>query len=289
MFRGSIVAMVTPWKDDRVDDGSLKRLIEFHIEQGTDAILPCGTTGESPAFTHEEQHAMIARTVELVDGRVPVIAGAGSNNTKEALGLADAAQQHGAQAVLSVTPYYNKPTQDGLYEHYKAIGEQCGLPIILYNVPGRTGCNLQPETAARIAEVVNVGAVKDASGDLDACHRLIDLGLTVLSGEDGLAFAQMCLGASGVISVVANFAPRLVKDMCDAVLGGDLLRGRELDHAVWELAQVAFCETNPIPAKTACAALGLCGDEFRLPLVAMSQEGRARLLGTLRRHQLVEA
>ena len=289
MFRGSIVALVTPWKDNQVDFDALARLVDFHLAHGTDAILPCGTTGESPAFTHEEQHRMIAATVELVAGRVPVIAGAGSNNTAEAVSLAKAAEREGAQGILSVTPYYNKPTQEGLYRHYCAIGEATSLPVILYNVPGRTGCNLLPETAERIAASSQVAAVKEASGDLDQAHELLQRGLAVLSGEDGLTFPLLCLGASGVISVVANFAPRLMKDLCDAVLGGDLLRGRELHTAVHALAEVAFCETNPIPAKTACAELGLCSDEFRLPLVPMTAAGRTRLLEAMRAHALLEA
>lgn len=289
MFRGSIVALVTPWKDDRIDEDSLKKLIEFQLEGGTDAIIPCGTTGESPAFSHEEQHRMIAATVEMVAGRVPVIAGAGSNNTKEAVSLAKAAEREGASAILSVTPYYNKPTQEGLYQHYSAIGTATSLPIILYNVPGRTGCHLEPATAARIAEGTQVGCVKEASGKLEVVQDLIERGLTVMSGDDALTFPMMCLGGSGVISVVANFHPRLMKDLCLAVDACDLPRARELQRAVVELADVAFCETNPIPAKTACAELGLCGEDLRLPLVPMTSAGRERLRAALRKHALLEA
>ncbi|MDA3959540.1 MAG: 4-hydroxy-tetrahydrodipicolinate synthase [Planctomycetota bacterium] len=289
MFRGSIVALVTPWKGDRVDEAAVKKLVEWHIEQGTDVIIPCGTTGESPAFSHEEQHAMIACTVQAAAGRVPVVAGAGSNNTREAVSLAKAAEQHGAQGILSVTPYYNKPTPEGLFQHYKAIGEACGLPVILYNVPGRTGCNMLADTCARIAESINVAAVKEASGDLDQVQRLLDLGLEVLSGDDALTLPMMCLGGTGVISVVANFAPRLMKDLVEAVRACDLATARVLHAKVWELAQVAFCETNPIPAKTACAALGFCTEEFRLPLVPMTEVNKARLLGAMKRHQLLGA
>lgn len=287
MFRGSIVALVTPWRDDRVDDAAVDRLVEWHVAHGTDAILPCGTTGESPAFTHAEQHAMIERVVRLADGRIPVIAGAGSNNTHEAMSLAKAAEKRGADGILSVTPYYNKPTQEGLYQHYSRIGEACALPIVLYNVPGRTGCNLLPETCARIAETTRVAAVKEASGSLDQVQRLLDLGLTVLSGDDNLTFPMMALGAAGVISVVANFAPRLMRDLVAAVDAADLPRARALHAQVWELAQVAFCETNPIPAKTACAALGLCEATFRLPLVPMTEVNKARLLGAMKRHHLL--
>jgi len=289
MFTGSIVALVTPWQDDRLDESALARLIEYQIAGGTDAIIPCGTTGESPAFTHQEQHAMIGKTVELVAGRVPVIAGAGSNNTREAVSLAQAAERLGADGVLSVTPYYNKPTQEGLFRHYQAIHEACGLPLIPYIVPGRTGCRMLPDTCARVAELGNIAAFKDAVEDLDYTQELVNHGLNVLSGADALTFPMMCLGATGTISVVANFAPRLVKDMCDAANRNDLVQTRELHRAVWELTQLAFCETNPIPAKTACAALGRCNEEFRLPLVPMSPDKKALLLAGLKRHQLVEA
>ncbi|MHC5068025.1 MAG: 4-hydroxy-tetrahydrodipicolinate synthase [Planctomycetota bacterium] len=284
MLHGSIVALVTPWNNDRIDTAALRRMIEFQIENGTSAILPCGTTGESPAFSHDEQHQMIAATVEIVAGRVPVLAGAGSNSTREAVSLAVAAERLGADAVLSVTPYYNKPSQDGLVAHYGAIMDECKLPIVLYNVPGRTGCNLLPETAALIAQRGNVDSVKDATGDLNQTQDYLDAGLRVLSGDDAMTLPMMCMGGDGVISVVANFAPRLMADLCAAVAAADLPRARELQRSVVALAKVAFCETNPLPAKTACAELGLCLPEFRLPLTQMSEAGKTRLIAALKEH-----
>jgi len=289
MFAGSIVALVTPFIDDQVDEAALGRMIEFHVAGGTAAIVPCGTTGESATFSHAEQYDTIKRVVELIDGRLPVIAGAGSNSTKEAVQLAQAAERAGANGFLSVTPYYNKPTQDGLVAHYTAIGEAVDLPMVLYNVPGRTGCNLLPETAARIAERVRVDSVKEASGSLTQAQQLIDLGIRVLSGEDALNFPLYCLGAVGAISVVANFAPRLGADLYEAVQRQDLSRARELHSSFFELADLAFCETNPIPAKTACAALGLCRDELRLPLVPMTAANKERLLAGLTKHGLLAA
>lgn len=287
-YTGSIVALVTPLRDGAVDDEALSKLVEWHIAEGTSALLPCGTTGESATFTHDGQQAMIARVVELVAGRIPVIAGAGSNATHEAVGLAKAAKEAGAEAILSVTPYYNKPSQEGLYQHYCQIGAATDLPVILYNVPGRTGCNLLPDTAARIAEQVNVAAVKDAAGDVGITQALLERGLTVLSGDDPLAFPMMALGASGVISVVANFAPRLMADICAAVLAGHLAEARALQPRVCALARLAFMETNPLPAKTAIEALGFGSAEFRLPLTPMSDAGRETLLAGLREHGVLE-
>ena len=287
MFSGSIVALVTPWKDGKIDEASLKTLVDWHIEEGTSALLPCGTTGESPSFTHEEQHHMIAKTVEFADGRIPVIAGAGSNNTREAVSLAEAAEKHGASGILTITPYYNKPPQEGIFQHFKAVREACALPMVLYNVPSRTGINLLPETAARVAELGNVDSVKEASGDLAQAQDLLDLGVRVLSGEDGLTWPLMAIGASGVISVVANFAPRIMADICAAAAAGDMATAQKLHKTVHELTNVAFIETNPIPAKTAVAALGKCGDEFRLPLVPITDGAKATLFETLKKHSIL--
>ena len=287
MFSGSIVALVTPWKDGKIDEASLKTLVDWHIEEGTSALLPCGTTGESPSFTHEEQHHMIAKTVEFADGRIPVIAGAGSNNTREAVSLAEAAEKHGASGILTITPYYNKPPQEGIFQHFKAVREACALPMVLYNVPSRTGINLLPETAARVAELGNVDSVKEASGDLAQAQDLLDLGVRILSGEDGLTWPLMAIGASGVISVVANFAPRIMADICAAAAAGDMATAQKLHKTVHELTNVAFIETNPIPAKTAVAALGKCGDEFRLPLVPITDGAKATLFETLKKHSIL--
>ena len=287
MFSGSIVAIVTPFANDAVDYEALGKLVDWHIEQGTDAIVPCGTTGESATFSHEEQHDVIGFVVERVAGRIPVIAGTGSNNTREAVSLAENAARRGANGILSVTPYYNKPTQEGLYQHYKAVREAVDLPLVLYNVPGRTGCNLLPETAARVADLGNVDSVKEAAGSMDQIQQLLNLGLRVLSGEDGLTFAAMCAAASGTISVVANFAPKLVHDMCAATAAGELAHARELHRKVWDLTQAAFCETNPIPAKTALAEMGKIREEYRLPLVPISDAGRATVKAALKRHGIL--
>ncbi|MFW5752714.1 MAG: 4-hydroxy-tetrahydrodipicolinate synthase [Planctomycetota bacterium] len=287
MLSGSIVALVTPWKDGAIDADAVRRMVEHQVANGTGALLPCGTTGESPAFTHAEQAEMIGLTVEAAAGRVPVLAGAGSNCTAEAVDLAVKAEEAGADAVLTIVPYYNKPNQEGIFQHFRAVAESCGLPLMLYNVPGRTGTNLLPETAARVAEIGNVVGVKEASGDLQQAWQLLRLGVDVYSGEDNLTFPLLCLGARGTVSVVANFAPRLIADLCAAVAARDLDRARELQAAVCELWAVAFCETNPIPAKTAMAALGFCTEEFRLPLVPMTEAGKQRLLATMRTHDLL--
>lgn len=287
MFSGSIPALITPWKNGSIDEDALKGLIDWHVDNGSSALLPCGTTGESPSFTHEEQHQMIKRTVEIVDGRLPVIAGAGSNNTKEAVSLAEAAERMGASGILTITPYYNKPPQEGIFQHFKAVREACTLPMVLYNVPSRTGINLEPETAARVAELGNIDSVKEASGDLAQAQDLLDAGVRVLSGEDGLVLPLMSLGASGVISVVANFAPRLMADLCAAVAAGDLEKARPLHSAIHDLSKVAFMETNPLPAKTALVAMGKCSEEFRLPLVPMTEAGKPILLACLKKHGIL--
>lgn len=291
LLEGSIPALITPWTADghSIDEDAVKKLVEWHIEQGSSALVPCGTTGESPAFTHEEQHRMIDLVVQTAAGRIPILAGAGSNSTREAISLAANAERLGADAVLTITPYYNKPPQEGLFQHFKAVREATSLPMVLYNVPGRTGINLLPETAARVWELGGIEAVKEASGDLDQCHEMLKLGVRLLSGEDGLTWPMMALGAEGTISVVANFAPRLVADMCAAAKRGDHFEARRLHQAVWDLTQVAFCETNPIPAKTAMAEMGMCEAVFRLPLVSMSAAGKERLLRVLRQHDVLPA
>ncbi|MBA3845501.1 MAG: 4-hydroxy-tetrahydrodipicolinate synthase [Planctomycetes bacterium] len=285
-FSGSIVAIVTPFTDDKVDFTSLKKLLDWHIAEGTQGIVPCGTTGESSTFTHEEQHQVIAEVVQHVRGRAFVIAGAGSNNTKEAVSLAKAAERLGADGILTITPYYNKPTPEGLFQHFKAVRENTRLPMVLYNVPGRTGVNMLADTVARVAELGNVDSVKEASGSCDQVHELIARGVRVLSGDDGMTLPFMALGAVGVISVVANFAPRLMRSLTDAMAKGDLAAARKAHATVIELAKHAFSETNPIPAKTAVAALGFCRDEFRLPLVKMTPAKKDALLAALKQYGL---
>lgn len=286
MFSGSIVALVTPYVDGAIDWKALKGLVDWHIAQGTQGIVPCGTTGESPTFTHEEQGKVIAEVVQAVAGRVPVIAGAGSNATHEAVALAKAAEKAGADGILTITPYYNKPTPEGLFQHFKAVREATRLPMVLYNVPARTGTNMDVDTVIRVAALGGIDSVKEASASVDKAHELVSNGIRVLSGEDGLTWPLMAVGASGVISVVANFAPRIMRALCDAAARGDVAEARRLHGIVYDLAKVAFCETNPIPAKTIVASFGLCREEFRLPMVPISDKGRALAMDAIKRHGL---
>lgn len=286
MFSGSIVALVTPYVDGAIDWKALKGLVDWHIAQGTQGIVPCGTTGESPTFTHEEQGKVIAEVVQAVAGRVPVIAGAGSNATAEAVSLAKAAEKAGANGVLTITPYYNKPTPEGLFQHFKAVREATRLPMVLYNVPARTGTNMDVDTVIRVAALGGIDSVKEASASVDKAHELVSNGIRVLSGEDGLTWPLMAVGASGVISVVANFAPKIMRALCDAAARGDVAEARRLHGIVYDLAKVAFCETNPIPAKTIVASFGLCREEFRLPMVPITDKGRALAMDAVKRHGL---
>jgi 4-hydroxy-tetrahydrodipicolinate synthase len=281
-FAGSIVAIVTPFHGEHVDYPALKRLVEWHIGEGTQGIVPCGTTGESATFSHDEQHKVIGEVVQYVHGRVPVIAGAGSNSTREAVSLAQAAEKLGADGILTITPYYNKPTQEGLYQHFRAVRGATRLPLVLYNVPGRTSVNMLPETTARVNSLGGIDSIKDAAGNLDQTWEQLHRGVRVLSGDDGMTLPMMAMGASGVISVVANFAPRLVRELCDLCAKGDFAAARAKHALVVELAKHAFCETNPIPAKAAVAALGLCREEYRLPLVPMTPAKREAMLACLR-------
>jgi 4-hydroxy-tetrahydrodipicolinate synthase len=282
-FAGSIVAIVTPFNKGEVDFAALGKLVEWHIAQGTQAIVPCGTTGESATFAHDEQHRVIGHVVQTVAGRVPVIAGAGSNSTREAVSLAQAAEKLGADGILTITPYYNKPNQEGLFQHFKAVREATKLPLVLYNVPGRTGINMLPETSARIAALGNVDSIKDAAANLDQTQDQLERGVRVLSGDDAMTFPMMMLGASGVISVVA----KLMRQLCDACAAGNLPEARRLHRIVVDLAKHAFADTNPIPAKTAVAALGLCQEEFRLPLVPAQPAKRDALIAAMKKHGLL--
>lgn len=286
-FAGSIVAIVTPFADGKVDFAALKRLVDWHIAEGTQAIVPCGTTGESATFAHDEQHQVIAEVVQAVAGRVPVITGAGSNSTREAVSLAQAAERLGANGILTITPYYNKPNQEGLFQHFKAVREATKLPLVLYNVPGRTGVNMLPETSARVAALGGIDSIKDAAANLDQTQEQLERGVRVLSGDDAMTFPMMMLGASGVISVVANFAPKIMRQLCDACAAGNIPEARRLHRIVTELAKHAFADTNPIPAKTAVAAMGFCRDEFRLPLVPAQPAKREALLACLKKHGLL--
>jgi 4-hydroxy-tetrahydrodipicolinate synthase len=283
-FSGSIVAITTPFADGQVDYAALRRHVDWLIDQGTQGIIPCGTTGESATFTHDEQHRVIEAVVQHVAKRVPVIAGAGSNSTSEAVSLAQAAERLGADGILTITPYYNKPTQEGLFQHFRAVRQATKLPMVLYNVPGRTGVNLSAETAARVNALGGMAGVKESTGNMEQAQELIERGVTLLSGDDHYAFPFMMLGAVGVVSVIANYAPRLMRQLSDACLRGDLAEGRRLHRIVVELQKLTFCETNPIPVKAAVAALGYCREEYRLPLVPMSPDKKAALVACMRKH-----
>ncbi len=291
MFEGTTVAIVTPFKNGKLDKKALKGLVEFQIKNGTGAIVPCGTTGEASTLSNEEHQAVIDIVIETVKGRVPVIAGTGSNNTSEAIELTKYAKKAGADASLVVTPYYNKPTQEGLYRHYRTLAEAVDLPMVLYNVPGRTGVNLLPGTVARLAEVKNIVAVKEASGNLgQVCEivRSVPNEFTVLSGDDGLFLPMLALGAKGVISVASNVAPRLMADLYDAWASGDLAKARAVHYKLWPLFDVLFVETNPIPVKTAVALMGLVNEEFRLPLCPMGVDNKKKLAKVLAGLKLVK-
>lgn len=278
MFRGSMVALITPMQaDGGVDDASLARLVEFHLEQGTDAIVAVGTTGESATLDEEEHCAVIRRVVKLAAGRIPVIAGTGANATTEAINLTRCAQAAGADACLLVTPYYNKPTQEGLYLHHRAVAEAVDIPQILYNVPGRTACDMLPETAGRLSAIGNIVGIKEATGDLARVSRLRELcgpEFGLYSGDDATAREFMLLGGDGVISVTANVAPRLMREMCDAALAGERAAAEALDARLAGLHDALFVEANPIPVKWAMTQLGLAPEGIRLPLTWLSESAR---------------
>lgn len=274
MFRGSMVALVTPMHDDgSLDFDALRRLVEFHIENRTDAIVAVGTTGESPTLDMEEHCEVIRRTIEYVRGRVPVIAGTGANSTTEAIELTRCAQQAGADACLLVTPYYNKPTQEGLYRHHKAVAEAVPIPQILYNVPGRTAVDMQPETVERLAQIPNIVGIKEATGNLDRARDILrrcSADFELYSGDDATALDCILLGAKGDISVTANVAPRLMHDMCEAALAGRESQARAINDRLMGLHKNLFCEANPIPVKWALKEMGLIKGGIRLPLTPLS-------------------
>ena len=280
MFTGSMVALVTPFKDGKVDWQSLEKLIEFHLQNGTRAVVPCGTTGESATLSHEEHDAVVKTVVTTVNKRVPVIAGTGSNSTAEAVRLTRAAEKSGADGALLISPYYNRPTQEGIYQHYRKVASEVGIPIIVYNIPGRTGSKIEPETLARLAEIDNIAGVKEATGSVDQAIDVIRLcgdRLAVYSGEDSLIFSLMALGGKGVISTVANVAPKETAALAEACLKGDWETGRALQFKLIPLIRSLFIETNPIPVKTALALMGKCRGDLRLPLTPMA-EGNVKKL-----------
>ncbi|PLX78423.1 MAG: 4-hydroxy-tetrahydrodipicolinate synthase [Desulfuromonas sp.] len=291
MFSGSMVAIITPFRaDGSFDEESYRQLIEFQIENGTDVIVPCGTTGESATLDFEEHDYVIKVCIDQVNKRVPVIAGTGANNTAEAIQLSKHAKEMGADGLLLVCPYYNKPSQEGIYQHYKALAEQVALPQVLYNVPGRTGVNMTAATTCRLAEFDNIVAIKEASGDLTQVSQILaNAGdkIDVISGDDFLTFPMMACGAKGVISVSANIAPAQVKAMVTAIQAGNWEQARKLHLDLLELHQAMFIESNPVPVKTTASLMGKCRADVRLPLVAMQPATLEKLQATLKKYQLI--
>jgi 4-hydroxy-tetrahydrodipicolinate synthase len=288
MFKGSIVALVTPFDaDNNIDRAKLAELIDFHVAQGTDAIVVAGTTGESPTLNHREHEKLIDLAVEMSAGRIPVIAGTGSNSTTEALLLTRHAAKAKVDAALMITPYYNKPTQPGLIEHFKTVAEAVDIPIILYNVPGRTAVSMAPETVATLARIKNIVAIKEASGSLDQSSEIASLcDITILSGDDSLTLPLMSIGAKGIISVVANIVPADVKKMVDLALKEDFESARKLHKKLYPLCKSMFYETNPIPVKTAMKLLGRLNGKLRLPLVPMQEANQKKLETALKEYGL---
>jgi len=278
--RGSMVALITPFKAGTVDYAALEALVEWQIASGQKALVPCGSTGESATLSHEEHSEVVAAVIKTAAGRVPVIAGTGSNSTAEAIRLTREAERAGAAAALLISPYYNKPTQDGIVEHYRAVANATGLPLIVYNIPGRTGSTIEPTTLKRLAEIERIVGVKEATGSLD---RVIDTiaacgdRFAVLSGEDSLTLPLIAMGGTGVISAVANVIPKEMAQLTEAALAGRWDEARRVHYQVLPVMRACFLETNPIPAKAALAMLGRCQDELRLPLLPMTAGGREQL------------
>ena len=290
VFQGSMVAVVTPFKDGRVDEAKVRELVEFHIKNGTDVLVPCGTTGESPTLSHDEHRRVIELAIQTANKRIPVVAGTGSNSTAEAIDLTRFAKNAGADGALVVLPYYNKPTQQGLIAHCRAIADAVELPLILYNIPGRTGINMLPETLAALADHPNIVGMKEATGNLEQMtHDIVLCGakLSFLSGDDTLTLPLMAVGGKGVISVVANIVPRDVADLTRAFLSGDWKRARDIHLKLFPLCQAMFLETNPIPVKTAMALMGMIGGELRMPLCPMSEANLSKLKAAMRAYGLI--
>jgi len=291
-FQGSFVAMVTPFRNGKVDEAKVRELVEFHTSHGTDGLIPCGTTGESPALSHDEHRRVVELVVEAAHGRIPVIAGTGSNSTAEAIDLTRHAERAGAAGALVVNPYYNKPTQEGLYRHFRAVAESVAIPILVYNIQSRTAVNVETATLERLVrDARNVVGVKEASGSLDQMSQVVAAcgpDFSVLSGDDNLTLPLLAIGGHGVISVIANIVPRETAEMVHAALDGDWKRARELHYKLFPLARAAFLETNPIPIKEAMAMASMIEPEFRLPMCRMGDANRERLRAILKSYALVK-
>ena len=290
MFKGSMVALVTPFKNGKIDEKMLVRLVEFHIKNGTSALVPCGTTGESATLSYDEHDRVIELTIQFAKGRIPVIAGTGSNSTEEAITLTKHAKKAGADASLQVSPYYNRPTQKGLHLHFKAIAEAVDIPIILYNIASRTGVNIEPETFVKLAQIKNIIGVKEASGSLEQMARIRELcpkDFLLISGDDALTLPVLSIGGVGIISVVANIIPHDVADMCSSFEKCDIKKAQDLHYKMLGLVKAMFIETNPIPVKTAMGLMKMIDPEMRLPLCEMLSENKEKLVKALENYKLI--
>ena len=291
-IQGSIVALITPFRNGKVDEPKLRELVDFHVKRGTDGIVACGTTGEDPGLSHDEHERVVEIIIQVAAGRLPVIVGTGSNSTTHTIELTKHAERVGASAALVVNPYYNKPTQEGLYRHFRAVTEETSLPVLVYNIQSRTAVNVETATLERLVrDCKNIIGVKEASGSLDQMSQVIAAcgpDFIVLSGDDNLTLPLMAVGGRGVVSVIANIVPRDTADMVHAALEGDFKRARELHYKLYPLARAAFLETNPIPIKEAMAMAGMIEPEFRLPMCRMSDANRERLRAILKPYGLVK-
>jgi len=291
MLKGAFTAIVTPFKKGQLDEEAYRELIEFQIKGGIHGIVPCGTTGESPTLSHAEHKRVVETCIDQVKKRVPVIAGTGSNNTAEAIELTKHAEAAGANYALMITPYYNKPTQEGLFQHYKSVANVTRIPIVVYNVPGRTSLNLLPETMARLATLPNIVGLKDATGDLKQGAKTLELcgdRITVLSGDDFTTFPLLCVGGMGVISVVSNVVPGDMAGMCTAFFKGDLAEARRLHYKMWPLIEAMFYETNPVPVKAAVKMMGKITGEVRQPLCPLAPQNEEKLRQVMQKYGLIK-
>jgi 4-hydroxy-tetrahydrodipicolinate synthase len=290
MFNGAFSAIITPFRDGAVDEAALRELVEWQIQSGVDGLVACGSTGESATLTHSEHDQVVKLVVDYARRRVPVIAGTGSNSTAEAIRLTAFAREVRADGALLISPYYNKPTQEGILKHYKMIAANVDLPLIVYNIPGRTASNILPETFAKMCDIKQIVGIKEASGSMDQISDILPLcgdRLTILSGDDSTTLPFMAIGAKGVIATITNVMPREMHELAAAALKGDFTRARQIHFAMLPLMRALFLETNPIPVKQACAFMGKCANELRMPLIQMSPEPAERLRGVMKEMRLI--
>ena len=288
MFKGSYVALVTPFKDGKFDEKTYRKLVEFHIDNGTDGLVPCGCTGEAATLSFSEQKHVIKVALEVSNKRVPVVAGTGSNNTAEAVELTSYAKKAGCDGALIITPYYNKPTPEGQYRHYAEIAKNADIPIMLYNVPSRTGISLLPSTVARLSKIDNIVAIKEAAGSVQQVTDILSLcDITVMSGDDSMTLPFMSVGATGVVSVAANVVPGKIHELTQSYLDGKYEEAKRAHYEVLQLCHAMFIETNPLPVKTALSMMGMIEEEWRLPLCEMRPENRSKLMKVLEDYKLI--